>query len=196
MPFLKEQIEIVVNEIRAAALSDSRFQSGRFEAIATDVSRTTEGEAIEVFPAVINEHFEAVPVVVDDTYPIIIYNRIMRKQHFKPNKDYPGYKGVRTLVKMVVYGKRSALNLTQEQLAAIIEINFPEEINRSKFSHLKIQSINVTTIDTNLNSMQVFNEEYKGFPFFFSDNDLYFSINYQIETTFRKGCLNICDCIN
>lgn len=196
MPYLKQQIELVVNEIRATALSDSRFQSGRFEAIANDVSRTTESESIEVFPAVINEHFEAVPVVVDDTYPIIIYNKILRKQHFKPAKDYVGYKGVRTLVKMVVYGKRSALKITQEQLAAIIEMNFPEVIKHSKFAHLKLSSINVTLIDTNLNSAQVFSEEYKGFQFLLSDNDLYFSINYQIETAFQKGCINICDCIN
>ena len=103
MPYLKQQIELVVNELRATALSDVRFQNGRFEAIANDVARTNDSGGIEVFPASINNN-EVTEVTVDDTYPIIVYNRVMRTQHFIPNKDYAGYRGTRTFVKMIVYG--------------------------------------------------------------------------------------------
>lgn len=194
MPYLKQQIELVVNELRATALSDDRFQNGRFESIANDVARTNDNGGIEVFPASINNNNEVIEVTVDDTYPIIVYNKVIRTQHFIPNKDYAGYRGTRTFVKMIVYGKRSALNITQEQLAAVIEVNFPESINSSKIKDLKLSNMSVTITDTNLNSIQVFNEEYKGFQFCLSENDLYFSINYQIEATFQKGCFKICDC--
>jgi hypothetical protein len=52
----------------------------------------------------------------------------------------------------------------------------------------------VTLQGSNLLSAQVFNEEYKGFPLFLAPEDIFFSIAYQVETRFRKGCFEICDC--
>lgn len=95
---------------------------------------------------------------------------------------------------MVVYGKRSALNLRAEQLEAIITTGFPDVISKQAISEYNLQSMIVTLQSSNMSALSVFNEEFKGFDPFVSNEDIYFSIAYKIETKYRKGCFGLCDC--
>lgn len=198
MPFLKQQIELVNDALRAGALSDSRFQNGRYEAIAVDVSRINDGDKIETFPAIMNDNYEPVEVVVSDTYPIVIYHKILSKRYQVAQGTNFGdnNKAMVELVeaKMVVYGKYAALRLTTEELEAVIASGFPDVIAKSKLAPYKIDSMNVTLQSSNYNAAQVFQEEYKGFELFLSAEDIFFSVRYSIESRYRKGCFTICDC--
>lgn len=198
MPFLKRQIEIINEELRENSLKDKRFQSGQYNAIAVDVSRNNEGK-IETFPAVMNRNYEAESVGLNDTYPIVIYHKILSKSYTSQVSQVGnGNKNQieKTEVKMVVYGKYSSLKMTAEELEALITVGFPDSISKSKISGLKLDSMTVTLSSSNLLSAQVFAEEYKGFDMFLSSEDILFSVKYTIETRYRKGCFDICDCTN
>ncbi len=202
MPFLKQQIELINEALKQTALADARFQSGRYETIAVDVSRkTTQGNngavTIETFPAVMSPDYEAQEITVDDTYPIIIYHKILSKKYAPDKVEFGSrnkYVTEITGMKMVMYGKYATLKLTREQLEALITANFPDVIDRSCIQPYKLDNMIVTLQGSNMNTAAVFQEEYKGIPLFLAPEDILFSINYLIETRYRKGCFEICDC--
>jgi hypothetical protein len=203
MPFLTQQIEIINQALLNLALNDARFKSGRFETIAYDVSRKdADTGAITTFPAVMDANYEAQEITVDDTYPIIIYHKILSKAYAfdkaptGPNQYGDGnrYVNETTSVKMVVYGKYASLKLTREQLEALITSNFPDSIAPVTIQPIKLDNMVVTLKGSDLNSARVWQEEYKGIPLYLAPEDMLFSINYSIDTRFRKGCINICDC--
>jgi hypothetical protein len=198
MPFLNEQINIVNNSLLTNAFADKRFKAGRFETIAVDVSRKNDNGVIETLPAVMDNNYQAREITVTDTWPIIVYHKVAGKRYSFEKGNF-GNVNLRMVeqvqMKMVVYGKYAALKMTKEQLEALITTNFPDNISTSSLAPLSLDSMLVTLQGSNLVSAQVFNEEYKGFPLFLAPEDIFFSISYQIETRFRKGCFNICDCV-
>ena len=197
MPFLKQQVQIINKLIRATSLSDKRFQSGRYESLAVDVSEK-DGEKVKTFPAIMNSNYEAVPVSVDDTFPIIIYHKIVSKTNVPvPDSGYgDGNKGrkERADMRMVVYGKYAKLQMTQEELEALITMNFPDQIAKAEISGLKLDAMLVQWNSSNMNGLQVFNQEYRGIEPFLAPEDIFFSISYSIECRYRKGCFTITDC--
>jgi hypothetical protein len=198
MPFLKEQIQIVNDALRATALADKRFEAGRFETLAVDVNRKDSEGKIEGFPAIMSENYEAQEITVNDTYPIIIYHKALQKTYQKQGAGEFGDrdKGVveRVLMKMVVYAKWSAVKMRQEQLEALITTNFPDNFLPAVYQPLKLNSMSADMKGSNLNSAAVWNEEYRNIPLALAPEDIYFSINYELSSAWRKGCFKICDC--
>jgi hypothetical protein len=197
MPFLKQQIELVVNHLKTGALKDTRFQSGRFEAIAVPVTYVDEGKQITI-PAVMDSNYEAQAVSVDDTYPLIIYNKINGKSYAtEPGKQYGDGNSVmveRVDVSMVVYGKYPKLKLTLEELEALIISGFPSQLAKALIAPYKLDRVTVQPVSSELNPIAVFQKEYQGVEGFLAPEDILFSIRYVIESSFRKGCFTICDC--
>lgn len=199
MPFIKEQVKIVNDELLAGPLKEKRFEAGRFELIANDVSRTESDNSISYFPGVINENGEASEVTTNDTYPIIIYTKILGTTYSLNGNNSVGsknnYMTQVTRCKMVVYGKWGALGIAKEALEGLIAANFPDNIPASKTSSLKIDNMTVALRSSNMVSASVWNEEYRGTPFALDTEDLYFSLNYDIQSNYRKGCFKLCDCL-
>lgn len=199
MPFLKQQIEIVNNQLTRLALADKRFSAGRYEAIAVDCSRTETDGSISYFPGVMSENYEAQEITANDTYPIIIYHKELSPSYTLNDAQFGDRQKlvVETVsMKMVVYAKYSAVKMTREQLEALITTNFPDQLPSSTYRPLKFDNLTVILQRSNMNSAAVWNEEYKGTPLRLAPEDIYFSIYYQIQSNYRKGCFSICDCPN
>lgn len=197
MPFLNEQILIVNNYLAGSVLTDKRFKSGRFEGIARDVVRQSEGAASQTFPAVMDDNYEAQPISVDDIYAIIIYHKVSGKTYAIDKKQFGDkyiYMVETSAVKMVVYAKYAAIKMTAEQLEALITSNFPDNVAPSALTGLSLDKMLITLKNSNLNRTAVFGEEYKGVQPFLAPEDIFFSINYTIDTKYRKACISVCDC--
>jgi len=166
--------------------------------LAVDVNRRESDDTMRGFPAVMSESYEAQEISVDNTYPIIIYHKVTQKRYAEQRGGQFGdrNKGVQeqAFVKMVVYGKYSAIQMRQEQLEALITSNFPDEIQDSLTRPLKLNSLMAELQSSNLNSAAVWAEEYRNVPLALAPEDIYFSINYTLTSTWRKGCIKICDC--
>jgi hypothetical protein len=201
MPFLNQQTLVVNQELLKSSLNDSRFKSGRFEGIANEVIR--EGKT---FPCIMSrENYEAQDITVDDTYPIIIYHKILAKRYDLNNiagqksefGDRNKYVKETVLVKMVVYGKYSALKVSKEELEAIITTNFPDNMdaaNNETLNSLGLDNVTYSMQSTNFLSKSVWSEEYAGNEFRLAPEDIFFAITYQIQSTWRKGCFQLCNC--
>lgn len=197
MPFLKQQVEIVNNWLRATALAEERFAAGRYETLAVDCNRKDNDGKIEGFPAIMDENYMAQEITVNDTYPIIIYHKAIQKKYTTQQQQFGDRnKGVVETVqmKMVVYAKYASVKMRQEQLESLITTNFPDEIPDSLARPLKLDQLMTDMAGSNLNSAALWNEEYRNVELALAPEDIYFSVNYLITSTWRKGCFKICDC--
>lgn len=205
MPYLKQLITIVNQQLRATTLKEKRFDAGRYEVIAVDVTRKNADGVLETFPGVMNDSYEAEAVIVDDTYPIVIYHKILNKRYELNNiagqrsefGDRNKYVKETVTVKMVVYGKWSALKITKEELEAIISNGFPDNMDNQGNVLLKklgLDNVTYNMQSSNFLSKQLWDEEYKGTEYRLAPEDIFFSTTYTIQSTWRKGCFQLCNC--
>lgn len=200
MPFLNQLCIVVNQELLKSALKEQRFQGGRFEGLANE--STSEGKTR---PVIMNRDYEAQEISVDDTFPIQIYHKILAKRYELNNiagqrsefGDRNKYVKETVLAKMVIYGKYSKLKVTKEELEAIITTNFPDNMdaaNNALLTALNLDNVTYAMQATNFISKSVWAEEFSGHEYRLAPEDIFFSITYQIQSTWRKGCFQLCNC--
>lgn len=198
MPFLKEQIGIINSALLNSSLNEERFQGARIERLAW-LANVKESERIFTMPVVIDKFAEMKYVGIDDTYPLTIYHRLLNNTYQKSGaKQGYGDNISRTVqttdMLMVVSGTGNILKLTSEQLEAVLAVSFPDNIAATQIAALKLDYMTVTLLGSDMNNLNVFNTEYRNIDFVPPEDLLLFSMRYQIETSFRKGCFKLCDC--
>ena len=196
MPFQSAIIDIINSQILTNTLCDSRFANGSVNGIAYDGTEI-DSNGIRVYPVVYDLTGNGSKVNPDDTYPIQIYHKILNKTYQVSASSVGSRSNVvteRTDVKMVVAGWTSRLQLTQEDLEALIASNFPDQIAPALYTPLRLQRLVVTLQSSVLDRAQVYREEYRGIPYQVRPEQILFSIRYQIESTYKKGCFIITDC--
>jgi hypothetical protein len=189
-------IDIINNQIKTNSLCDSRFNNGSINGIAYDGTEV-DSTATRVYPVVFDLSGNGVKVSPDDTYAIQIYHRILNKTYqIKPSSvgDRANVVSEKTDVKMVVAGWTNRLNMTQEDLEALITSNFPDQIAPALYTPLRLQHLVITLQSSVLDRAQVYREEYRGLPYQVRPEQILFSIRYQIESSYKKGCFIITDC--
>ena len=189
-------IDIINTQIRNTTLCDSRFNTGSYQGLAYDGTEV-DSSGTRVFPIVYDLSGNGTKVTPDDTYPIQIYHKILNKSYqIKPSSvgNRSNVISEKTDVKMVVAGWTNRLGLTQEDLEALIASNFPDQIDASLYTPLKLQNLVVTLQSSVLDRAQVYAGEYRGVPFQVRPEQILFAIRYQIESTYKKGCFIISDC--
>lgn len=197
MPYLNEIIGRFNSELKANSLTDARFAGGLFGGIAYQVTReTTDGD--QIFPALFNNGEVERYIGVDDTFPLIVYHRVLNNSYSQDTKYTDTYVSTTNMV-MVVYAKRSKVNLTPDQVEAMIVGGFPQFIKTGTLEAMGLDGMmNVQFIPgtTTLNPLEVFAGEYKNVAYRLGADEVLFSIRYTILTTFNKDCLtNCCDSV-
>ncbi len=198
MPFLKEQITIINNHLEDNAFNYQQFKSGLIENIAKPCV-VADGDGFKIFPAVITVGGTEKYLGLDDTYPLIVYHKILNKSYTiqSANNQYgSGYSRMieNTNAYMVVYAKQSKVGLTAEQLEALIIVNFPDKILASSLSSLNgVETMTVNLTGSDLDAQTVFNAEYQNVSYPLGLEDILIRINYQIEVAYNKSCLNVCE---
>ena len=198
MPFLKEQVDIINNALIATAFNYKQFKSALIENIAKSALRT-DGDNQTVYPAVISISGVEKYLGIDDTYPMVVYHKIVNKRYEKRNNTTQYGAGFAkmfeiTTMYMVVYASQAKISLTAEQLEALIVTNFPDRIPDADISTLTgVEMMNVNLISSELDGMTIFAQEYKNVEYPLGIEDILIRINYSTETAYKKDCLNICE---
>jgi len=198
MPFLKEQIGIVNSALLNSSLNEERFQGARIERLAW-LANVQSNERIHTMPVLIDKFAEMKYVGIDDTFPLTIYHRMLSNAYPKPTAKDAGGDTFRkktqvTDMVMVVSGRANIIKLTSEQLEALIANAFPDIIPAADLTDLKLDSMTVTLLGSDMNNLNVFNTEYRNIDFVPPEDLLLFSMRYQIEISWKKGCFKLCDC--
>lgn len=163
--------------------------------IATQMVRTGV-KSSKVFPSYVDDHGEARYVGAEDDFDVIIYHRALQ---LLPGKiisswgDGKAFEVLQAKMTMVVFGRRNILKMAGDDMAMRLVTGFPTKASPALINKLNFRSVEFKPTDSNINSLQVFSEEYPDSELFLKPEQFLIRINYTIESVFLKGCFNPCE---
>lgn len=131
-------------------------------------------------------------VGIDDIYPVRIYHRILSMSSKIDTKGgYGNAVGdvVNTYsITMVVFLQHERAGRYPDELILLIQANMPDRLKIVPYKDIK-----VTFTGAQLDSQSTWVQEYRtGADYRLKSDQFLFKINYNIETTFSKGCFKEC----
>lgn len=199
MPFLDEQVKIINDALRAQGIGESRYPGCQIhDTVAEQVVENDEGDADKHYPVVYNPQGKPNHVGLDDKYPLIIYHRQRSGTFTRVASNFGSDNSImreESAMSMLVYGSRSRLKLSPQQLSSLITLAMPSEVSATLLSGIQIDTMSVVLNNTNMESLSAFREEYAKVDYAIPPGNFLFRISYTITTQYRKGCFNICDCV-
>lgn len=198
MQYLKQIVNAINNSIKAT-LTDNRFQNAEYHGIAISALHTNDAGQTRLTPLVADNYDNEVWVGVDDTLPLRIYH----KTNSIAYSDEPakGYGDNGNLVKkevaqmsMIVYGSRSMIRLTPEELEGAVLSGLPSALSNATISQLNLRSCVVRPVGSVLDPVVVYLSEYRTPHYELSPNALFIRVNYNIESTYKTSCFELCNC--
>lgn len=196
MPSLIGITNIINASLQADPFNTQKFQGGSWNGIAEFVYEEIDGVRMKR-PTVISEDGDGSDVMVNDTYPMVVYHRIASLTY--ENEDDWDF-GDPNMIKreianmiMIVFGDRSRLNVTSEDMVATIAANMPASLSSSQYTALQIISAEINVGQPTINKQEVFDQEYEGSEYNLKTNSIFVSIPYTITTSYSKNCFNICN---
>ena len=197
MPFLDKSIQLINDALTVALLSEKRFSGGAIYGLAkSSLIRDGDGSSRK-FPYVINKNGEPESVSIDDTYPVIIYHRRAADSSISSSRASYGddvQLTVQQPMSMVIFGKGSALRISDEQMETFATLAMPSEITSSALTGSHIDKITTLPTGSRMDSVAVFSEEYQGLEYPLDLTDFLIKINYSLVMILRRECVSICDC--
>jgi len=163
------------------------FAGSIFHGIATSA---TKADRAGMFPVVYDDRGQFKYIGIDDKFPLMMYHRIT-SMITPPD---PGSYGDGDRMKLIagmraaIYADRERVKIQADELGLFMSNGFPSVIHKvPNFGTVavRIQSI----VPDNIAAFQI---EYGATPFFLKPEQLLILINYQLETTVKKSCFNIC----
>lgn len=191
MSFIKPIVQTINQQLNAKLLSDNKYADKWIIGIAQSLPVYAD-KALQLIPSYVDNNGESIYVGPDDTYDYIAYHRVNSWTPTKANlKSYGDTKAVdANIVRMsyVVFGRRDRLQMSNDELAFLIQMNFNESVDKTLLDSLQLKTCNINITDIILNDLQVFKEEFQGVEFFLKPEQFLFKINYTIESAFIKKC--------
>lgn len=150
----------------------------------------------DLFPAYVDNHGEMRYLGPDDDQDIIIYHKVNTIRFGKTGTAWGNGKQLEQHVaqmSMIVFGRRDKILMTADELAVMVQSVFPERLTNEALSNLNFKSVSFKATDVNINSLQVFAEEFPSTEYFLKPEQFLFRFNYLIESIFLKGCFKTCE---
>ena len=193
MPFIKEVVDYINTSLQSDKLSASVYKT-KLMGIAQTGIREDDN-----FPMIVDSNGQGVFEAFNDAYNLVIYHRCLSSNYTVDVDKGFGDNNANMIeeasMKMVVWGNRNSLNLTQEQLFFQIISGITNNPARSYFTQNGLNQPPIISIGavTN-NSQDVFNSEFKinGVSYPIKPEHIYFSINYSITTHYAASCTDGC----
>jgi hypothetical protein len=130
-------------------------------------------------------------VGIDDKYPVRIYHRLISVSSRIGKPGYGNAVGDITntySIVMVVFLQHERAKLYPDELLLFIQANMPDRMKGPPYNDIRI-----TFTGANLDAQANWAQEYRsGTDYRLKSDQFLFKINYNIETTFSKGCFREC----
>lgn len=180
----------MIAEIISALNATLKFPIGsKTYGIAQSVIRKTD-DGSQLLPCTVDKNGDYQFVGIDNTLPVSLYhktNSIQIKRNGKGVGDSIGEVVNTYSNAMIVYLDTKKAGVTPDELLLQIQNSFPDAIRMQPYKNIVITFLNVI-----LNSTQVWASEYQNTEYELLPETSLFAINYQIESTFKKGCFDNC----
>lgn len=195
MPYIKSIVEHINTTLTAGKLNRHSMQGGKYYGLSKQVT-VSVGDSL--IPAIFDISGNEIDVTIDDTYPIHLYHRITQPIIYaQPAKeesfgDGTAIKEIVTLA-CVVYADPKRIELTAEDLSFLIVTGMPSRFTTTDIGSTKVASVLIGVLGSETSPAKVMNTEYGGGKEFDPEKIL-ISINYRIEITAEKDCIDCTTC--
>jgi len=194
MAKLKDIIDIINTGIEAE-LADKRFAGSVFHAIATqsdDSNATTS-------PYIIDSFGEATNVLYDDNKPVVLYHKYngsntYRSESISQFGDDNEKVSTAYNITLIVFGSRNLTQLQPDDLETLIVSGMPTALTNAQLNTLNLLGCNIIVSGSDHNSINIFKREFTGQQKKFDPRIYMFALNYTIECSYDKGCINTLCC--
>lgn len=196
MPFLNSVVEVINNTLKEGKLNRHAFQDGKFHALAKQVIKRKDEVMI---PVIFDIGGNEIDATIDDTYPIHLYHRITqpivyssvpKQESFGDGEDV---KETATL-SCVVFSDPKRISMTAEDLAFLIVAGMPSRFTYGQLGTSQSSSCLVTCLGAETSPMKILAQEYGNSFKEFDPEKILISINYKIDMTVDKSCVNCIGC--
>jgi len=198
MPSIDKIIALLNAYWTTALFSHARFANGLIGGLAHIVTASENENADTQFPVIYRDG-EPFSVGLDDTFPLIVYHRQTGDARYEKIEAQFGDENdnLKRVVpmKMVVFGRRSILGLTPEELETMIILASPTNVSPSDLVGTNVDHAGIEIENSDLVDRNVFGEEYRGIEYPIGPDEFLFKIEYSLAMQFRKHCVNVCDCL-
>jgi hypothetical protein len=197
MPKLSQIAAIINTEIQTNVLNTSRFQTAKYFEIADIVKDVKED--VEIFyPVIIDNDGECTSVIVDDTYPLQIYHRILSLSNEVYATDNYGDENQvlkeTAKMSMVIISDRHVIQMSSEDLLSLIAVNLPGKLTGLQLLTNNLISANIYADgDCIIDNEEVYNREYNLGEYLLKPSSMMYALSYTIETVFDKKCFPNCE---
>ena len=165
------------------------LQKAAYYGVATNGVGEMDGIRV-IAPYVFDSDGEGVFVGPDDSFDFILYHRALSMSTVSKGGAFgDGTKEVRMTsnMSMIVYYNEKAVCLSPDDIFMVMasKISIPPTMG-------DVMGISINLGSVSFNKEDIFASEYKAVPYNLSAEQQIFRIDYTLEGTFRKDCLNIC----
>jgi hypothetical protein len=151
-----------------------------------------QGVEREVLPCVVLPDGEGLYVGIDDVNALMMYHKLSSATSTQvPNSgkgDNPGDLVNTYGMALVIVWDRKKLDMMQDEMMMLIQANIPVLI--SGIPDIKVTRVRVS--GSQLDSLQVYTQEYQVENPKLPANILMMQVNYLIEITFNPACIKAC----
>lgn len=198
MPYISNIVDWINVQLKANALKDARFQLGTLNGLAQLIPYSEAGKDT------ITKFSPAIPgtkklIVPEDKQSIIAYHRLIRNSYStaQQSAQFGNGNSLTACISdmlMIVMADSERLKLSQPELEALIVQGLPQAMPKADKEPLQLINVLVSNYESNFETIQIYNQEYRGVVFNAVPSFFMIGIKYRIEATFKKGCFQICDC--
>lgn len=199
MPFLNNAIVTLNQQLIAQALCFVPSGSIAAYGICETMLKVVDADGAEStmrYPAVIDDDGEATMVDIDDVHSIIFYHRLDTIQNSTVRQSFGDGQGdfLETAnLTLTLFAFRDKVRKTVWEIEAIIKDRFPN--NRitltDQASGTWLQSSVFRVGNTSFDKLTILQKEYTSVALNYP-NVMAMQMGYRIESTWKRGCLNIC----
>ncbi len=200
MPKIREIVGLINSALKANNFNGRPFQTGVWYELAYQVDRQEkDGDSfIDIKrPAIIDNSGEGTDVTYDDTYPITFYHRITSPLQYPVDNENFGNPNSSNMevaeMAMICIADRSKVNVFTEDICAAMIQDIPKEFNQAQCAALSLNQIELEVIETNSDSVKVFNDEFQGVEFNLNPQMSMISVKYKLTTHYGSACFKICN---
>lgn len=198
MPFLQQIIEEINTGLKTGIFNKEKLQPANYFGLAMQIGRTKSDKKIELLPALI-ENGKPRYLVLESKTALQVYHKLLSNTYSYEKKSYGSDYNIKSIsdISIVVINNLKMTGIASDKLEPSIIFKMPQRLKPQTISELKINSCLITPISSNMNSVEVYRQEYPGQEaLFVHDQMAMFSVRYRVETVFNQACIEQCLCSN
>lgn len=187
-----------INETLGTHLfKDERFSVAQLHGIAETVTKYEESEsglvAREVAPCIIYADGEDKPIYPDGDFPIMVFHKL-EGSAIKPKAKQHGRSATElerlSVMKMIFIGFREKIKVSRDQMDLAITAVFPTSLSHQSLQNLALKNCSIKVLSSSHKSDEIYQREWQYARKPLDPSIMIFEVNYQIECTFDKSCIN------